>query len=177
MAKLIVQTGKLAGKLLVVPTKEVLIGRDEGCYIRMGSPEISRKHCSLRSTPDGILVQDLGSSNGTLVNDSRISGPLLLKGGDRLRVGSAVFVVDGPKPVQKMDDEVIDWLNDGDSKTGMLNDEDTAIHKASAAKTEHSNPVSAPHRPRRVFKTVAEEAQYIIALYREQQLLKAEGGE
>lgn len=176
MAKLIVQTGKLAGKQLAVPSKEVLIGRDEGCYIRMGSPEISRKHCSLRSTSEGILVQDLGSSNGTLVNDKRIAGPTVLKGGDILRVGPAVFLVDGPKPVPKLEDDVIDWLNDGDSKTGMLSDEDTAIYKSSTSKPEPAplTPIPA-HKPKRVFKTVAEEAQYIIALYREQQLLKAEG--
>ncbi len=181
MGKLIVQTGKLAGKQLAVPSKEVLIGRDEGCYIRMGSPEISRKHCSLRSTADGILVLDLGSSNGTLVNDVRISGPTVLKAGDQLRVGPAVFLVDGPRPVQKLDDDVVDWLNDGDSKTDMLSDDDTAIHRMPTAKSE-PNPTSPPspsshssHKHKRVFKTVAEEAQYIIALYHEQQLLKAEG--
>ncbi len=184
MAKLIVQTGKLAGKQLAVPTKEVLIGRDEGCYIRMGSPEISRKHCSLRSTAEGILVQDLGSSNGTLVNDVRISGPTVLKAGDELRVGPAIFLVDGPKPAHKLDDDVVDWLNDGDSKTDMLGDDDTAIHKISGAKSESkpaahdgipTHPTYPSHKPKRVFKTVAEEAQYIIALYHEQQLLKAEG--
>src|SRR5215213_3710817 len=117
MGKLIIQSGKLAGKQLAVPMKEVLIGRDEGCYIRMGSPEISRQHCSLRSTSEGILVEDLGSSNGTHVNDVRISGPTILKSGDLLRVGPAIFQVDGPKRVQpKLDDDVVDWLTDGDSK-------------------------------------------------------------
>jgi pSer/pThr/pTyr-binding forkhead associated (FHA) protein len=177
MGKLIIQSGKLAGKQLAVPMKEVLIGRDEGCYIRMGSPEISRKHCSLRSTPEGIQVVDLGSANGTLVNDVRIAGPTILKGGDLLRVGPALFLVDGPKPAQpKLDDDVVDWLNDGDSKTDLLSDEDTAIHKLPVRSPERqviTPPVQ--HKPKRVFKTVAEEAQYIIALYREQQLLKAEG--
>lgn len=177
MGKLIVQTGKLAGKQLAVPTKEVLIGRDECCYIRMGSPEISRKHCSLRSTPEGILVEDLGSSNGTLVNDVRISGPTVLKGGDVLRVGPALFLVDGPKvATAKIDDDVVDWLNDGDSKTDMLSGDDTAIFKQPAKSTERS-PITPPiaAKPKRVFKSVAEEAQYIIALYREQELLKSEG--
>lgn len=176
MGKLIIQTGKLAGKQLVVPAKEVLIGRDEGCYIRMGSPEISRKHCSLCSTADGIVVEDLGSSNGTYVNDVKITGPTILKGHDLLRVGPAIFLVDGPKPLAKVDDDVVDWLTDGDSKTNMISDEDTAVHKMLPAKNADQPSVPPPpHKAKRVFKTVAEEAQYVIALYQEQQLLKAQG--
>lgn len=195
MAKLIIQTGKLAGKQLIVPMKEVLIGRDEGCYIRMGSPDISRKHCTLRATSDGILVEDLGSSNGTYINDIRIDGPTILKGGDKLRVGPAIFEVDGPKPIlPKIDDDIVDWLNDGDSKTGLASDEDTAIHKlpvkGDAGKSDSANSdtsksdlaktaIPAPHnshKSKRVFKTVAEEAQYVIALYHEQQLARARDG-
>jgi pSer/pThr/pTyr-binding forkhead associated (FHA) protein len=182
MAKLIIQSGKLAGKQLAIPGKEVLIGRDEGCYIRMGSPDISRKHCSLRATPEGIQVTDLGSSNGTWVNDARIVGSIILKVGDQLRVGPAQFLVDGPKPPPVPEFDIADWLSEGDSKTGMASDEDTAIHKATTKSSPAGgvdphplNPPQAP-RPKRVFKTVAEEAQYIIALYQEQKALEAEQG-
>lgn len=182
MAKLIIQTGKLAGKQLAIPGKEVLIGRDEGCYIRMGSPDISRKHCSLRATPEGIQVTDLGSSNGTWVNDARIVGSIILKVGDQLRVGPALFLVDGPKPPPVPEFDIADWLTEGDSKTGMASDEDTAIHKAtikgSTTGSVDPHPLHPSHapRPKRVFKTVAEEAQYIIALYQEQKALEAEQG-
>lgn len=171
MAKLVIQTGKLAGKQLAIPTKEVVIGRDEGCYIRMGSPEISRKHCTLRLTSEGIQVADLGSSNGTWVNDVQITGPTILHGGDLLRVGPATFLVDGPKPPPTLEHDIVDWLTDGDSKTDMMSDEGTAIFKTgAAAPLQASSPTSsaAPQsRPKRVFKTVGEEAQYIIALHRE----------
>ncbi|MDB5389531.1 MAG: hypothetical protein JWM11_5177 [Planctomycetaceae bacterium] len=183
MAKLIIQTGKLAGKPLTIPSKEVIIGRDEGCFIRMGSADISRRHCSLRATLDGILVTDLGSSNGTLVNDNRITGPTILRVGDRLRVGPAVFLADGPKP--KIDDSAIeDWLNDGDgdSKTGLASNEDTAIFKTGSESTIHPKeppiaaaaPVPVPvgahsHKPKRLFHNTAEEAQWVIALFRERQ--------
>ncbi len=180
MPKLVIQSGKLAGKQLVIPSKEVLIGRDEGCYIRMGSPEISRKHCSLRTTPEGIRVADLGSSNGTWVNDARIVGPTILKPGDYLRVGPALFQVEGQKLPAIPDADIADWLTEGDSKSGMASDEDTAIHKmtsvapvAVAPEPRHTPP-PAPARTKRVFKTVAEEAQYIIALYQEQKALEAE---
>jgi pSer/pThr/pTyr-binding forkhead associated (FHA) protein len=182
MAKLIIRTGKLAGKQLVVPSKEVLIGRDEGCYIRMGSLDISRKHCSLRATPEGIRVADLGSSNGTWVNDSKIIGPTILKAGDLLRVGPAIFCVEGPKPPAIPDADIVDWLTDGDSKTGMTSEDDTAIHKVDSAAPVAVAPEPYPLHPpqpvrvKRVFKTVAEEAQYIIALYHEQKALEAEQG-
>lgn len=180
MAKLVIRSGKLAGKQLAIPSKEVLIGRDEGCYIRMGSPDISRKHCSLRATPEGIRVADLGSSNGTWVNDAKIIGPTILKAGDLLRVGPALFQVDGPKPPPIPELDIANWLTDGDSKTAMVSDEDTAIHKATPATTAetpsdpHPLQPSQPIRTKRVFKTVAEEAQYIIALYQEQKALEAE---
>jgi pSer/pThr/pTyr-binding forkhead associated (FHA) protein len=182
MAKLIIQTGKLAGKPLTIPSKEVVIGRDEGCFIRMGSVDISRRHCSLRATVDGILVTDLGSSNGTLVNDILITAPTILRVGDRLRVGPAVFLADGPKP--KIDDSAIeDWLNDGDSKTELASNEDTAIFKneSTVSSPPHettATPVAHAHhtapKPKRTFHSTAEEAQYVIALYRERQAKLAE---
>jgi pSer/pThr/pTyr-binding forkhead associated (FHA) protein len=175
MAKLIIQTGKLAGKPLTIPAKEVIIGRDEGCFIRMGSAEISRRHCSLRAASQGILVTDLGSSNGTFVNDRAITVPTVLRAGDRLRVGPAVFLTDGPKP--KIDDSAIeDWLNDGDSKTGLPSTEDTAIFRMvspAAEQTQTATPTPQPaapvHKPKRTFHSTAEEAQYVIGLYRERQ--------
>jgi pSer/pThr/pTyr-binding forkhead associated (FHA) protein len=180
MAKLIIQTGKLAGKPLTIPPKDVIIGRDEGCFIRMGSAEISRRHCSLKATNDGILVTDLGSSNGTFVNDTAIAGPTLLRTGDRLRVGPAIFLADGPKP--KIDDSAIeDWLNDGDSKTGIPSTEDTAIFKLGSASTnatkEPMTPTPAPlPKLKKIFHSTAEEAQYVIGLYRERQARLEEMG-
>lgn len=185
MAKLIIETGRLAGKQLVIPTKEMLIGRDEGCFIRMGSPDISRKHCSLRATPEGIRVADLGSSNGTWVNDVKIVEPTILNSGDLLRVGPASFRVDGPKPEPIPDADIADWLADLDSKTGMNSGEDTAIYKAVPDTAAVATPVAPGPRPlnsprlartKRVFKSVAEEAQYVIALYQELKALEEELG-
>jgi len=175
MAKLIIQTGKLAGKPLTIPSKDVIIGRDEGCFIRMGSVEISRRHCSLKMTPEGILVTDLGSSNGTHVNEIAISQPTVLRAGDRLRVGPAVFLVDGPKPM--IDDSVIDdWLNDGDSKAEIRTDGDTAIFRTNPppAHEPHSVPVVPAVKIKKSFQSTADEAQYVIALYRERQTRSAE---
>ncbi|HEY0981154.1 FHA domain-containing protein, partial [Schlesneria sp.] len=87
MSELVIQSGKLQGKRLVLPSKQMVVGRDDDCDLRIGSALVSRKHCVLKNTPEGILVTDLGSQNGTLVNDAPIKGPTLLREGDVLRIG------------------------------------------------------------------------------------------
>lgn len=170
MAKLIIQTGKLAGKRLTIPAKEVTIGRDEDCYIRMGSSDVSRHHCTVRLTQDGIQVTDLGSSNGTFVNDVAITRPTLLKSGDRLRVGPGLFEVEGIKPKNFNEDSISEWLTDGDSKAGLSSDDDTKIISNRASEEPPLPPAPIiKAKVKRVFKSVAEEAQYVIALWKEKQ--------
>lgn len=68
-----------------------VIGRDAGCDISIDDPSASRRHARFSPTPGGFLVEDLGSKNGTLVND-RPASSHLLEHGDRVTVGSAVAV-------------------------------------------------------------------------------------
>mgnify|MGYP003330329378 CR=1 FL=1 len=97
MAELIIQSGKLKGKRLVLPAKEMVVGRDESCDLRIASSLVSRKHCVIKNSPEGIVVTDLESQNGTHVNDMPISEPTLLHEGDVLRIGSTVLAVPLPK--------------------------------------------------------------------------------
>src|SRR5580658_10797231 len=50
----------------------VVVGRDEGAQIPMRDPEVSAMHCELSAKSEGILVKDLGSTNGTFANGLRI---------------------------------------------------------------------------------------------------------
>lgn len=97
MSMLIVQSGKHRGKQLKVPTSDIKIGRDPHCQIRIPSTEISREHCILKGHPDGVVVIDLGSKNGTYVNGLPISGAKLIRPGDTLHVGPMIFEVGGKK--------------------------------------------------------------------------------
>jgi pSer/pThr/pTyr-binding forkhead associated (FHA) protein/predicted Ser/Thr protein kinase len=87
--------GKERGKRLSVDA-DLLIGRvapeDEG---RLGDdPEISRRHAYVSRGADGRLtIEDLGSANGTFVNDERIDAPRVLDLGDVVRVGKTVLQV------------------------------------------------------------------------------------
>ena len=74
----------------------MLIGRDETCQIRLASSEVSRHHCVLKPTPEGILARDLDSRNGTFLNESLMEDETLLKPGDILRIGPIMLQVPGP---------------------------------------------------------------------------------
>ena len=89
--KLVVLAG--AKKDAAVPLKKdrFVIGRAKECSLRAGSDAISRRHCEIVRGEDGATVRDLGSRNGTYVNDEKIKGETPLSNGDRIRVGPLEF--------------------------------------------------------------------------------------
>lgn len=75
---------------------EVLIGR-EGCDITLTGSHASRKHAKVSLVGGVLRLEDLGSANGTFVNDERIEAAEL-KPGDEVRFDTETFTVDGPQP-------------------------------------------------------------------------------
>jgi pSer/pThr/pTyr-binding forkhead associated (FHA) protein len=72
--------------------KPHVIGRDPQVDIPIPSDRISRRHCQLEPTADGVFVlTDLGSSNGTLVNQERINGRKVLLGGEYIQIGDVLI--------------------------------------------------------------------------------------
>jgi pSer/pThr/pTyr-binding forkhead associated (FHA) protein len=69
-----------------------VIGRGENCDLRVPLLSVSRRHCELRLAGGAIKVKDLASSNGTYVNNSRVT-EVDLRAGDRLAVGPIVFTL------------------------------------------------------------------------------------
>jgi EmrB/QacA subfamily drug resistance transporter len=67
------------------------IGRDPETDIVIEDEQVSRRHARLTVGEDGVLVEDLDSRNGTLVNGRRIRQPTLLEPGDRILVGEAAL--------------------------------------------------------------------------------------
>ena len=85
-----------------------ILGRRTDCTLRIQTSDVSRQHCQLVIKDDGLLVKDLGSSNGTYVNGKRVA-ETSLSPGDRLTVGPVVFVVqiDGqPANIEPADAEI-----------------------------------------------------------------------
>ncbi len=73
--------------------KDATAGRVEGSEVLLTDPATSRTHAKLTFERGALLVLDLGSSNGTFVNDVRIAAAMPLKAGDQLRFNDEVFVV------------------------------------------------------------------------------------
>lgn len=84
---LIIRTGTGAGRRIEVEGP-MTIGR-EAADITIEDPEISRRHAEVRPAGGGLEVEDLGSTNGTFVNEDRIGAATALAAGDTLRVGQA----------------------------------------------------------------------------------------
>ena len=88
-------SGPTLGKTFAV-TSGAVIGRQPDCDIPIAADEISRHHVRLKVTADGVLVEDLGSANGTFVGNQRISQPTLLKPGEELRLDTIRFQLIAP---------------------------------------------------------------------------------
>lgn len=71
---------------------ELLVGRDPTAQVIVDDPTVSRYHARLQLRADGLWVEDLGSSNGTLVNGVRVEGGLM-QSGDVLDIGDLRLVL------------------------------------------------------------------------------------
>jgi pSer/pThr/pTyr-binding forkhead associated (FHA) protein len=91
--KLVVLEGAKEGLEIPLKKDKFLIGRASECTLRAGSEAISRRHCAILRVKDCWAVRDLGSRNGTYVNDKKIAKPVRLNPGDELRVGPLKFRV------------------------------------------------------------------------------------
>lgn len=91
-AELKVLGGRQAGKTISIE-KQFLVGREQDCHLRPKSDLVSRHHCVFTLDDYTLRVRDLGSTNGTLVNNERLEGQQVLKSGDRVRIGNLEFEV------------------------------------------------------------------------------------
>jgi pSer/pThr/pTyr-binding forkhead associated (FHA) protein len=77
--------------------RRYLAGRANGCDLVLSSEHVSREHAAFVRRWDGVVVFDLGSSNGVLVNGHPIAGDLKLADGDRIDVGPVVLRLTDPE--------------------------------------------------------------------------------
>ncbi|HEY4394189.1 MAG TPA: FHA domain-containing protein, partial [Polyangia bacterium] len=71
-------------------------GRAETCDLRLASEEVSREHLEIVRQWDGVIVKDLGSKNGVLVDGALLTGPRRVRDGDTVQVGPAVLRLTDP---------------------------------------------------------------------------------
>ncbi|HMP16642.1 MAG TPA: FHA domain-containing protein, partial [Gemmatales bacterium] len=79
--------------------RECVVGRQADTDLRLDARDVSRRHARIVTEADGFFVEDLGSSNGTFINNTRVSGRQQLKEQDRIQIGPYTICF------QKMEEE------------------------------------------------------------------------
>jgi hypothetical protein len=112
---LIAQEGPLKGQRWQL-SQTIVLGRESSCDVAIVDRQISRFHARLTPTPEGVILEDLGSKNGTYHNGNQLSSPVVLQDGDLLSVALAqqflfltsdatMPLLDGGKPGRLMMDQ------------------------------------------------------------------------
>ncbi len=84
-------SGPEMGKRYPLQGGTLVVGRGESAQIRLQDNSVSRTHCRIEPTKEGVYLVDTKSLNGTFVNDAPTRGAHLLRDGDYIRVGNAIF--------------------------------------------------------------------------------------
>lgn len=75
----------------LLPEGSNVVGRDRDCAVRIDSPSVSRHHARILVTRGEATIEDLGSKNGTYVNEQSIKAPMALDDRVQIRFGSVTM--------------------------------------------------------------------------------------
>jgi diguanylate cyclase (GGDEF)-like protein len=113
--------GPELGKKYVLEEAELTIGRDENNVIVVDLDNVSRRHARISSKQGRMFVEDLGSTNGTYLNDQEVLTAQPLRSGDLVKVGGSIFkFLDGDN-IETQYHETIYTLTISDGLTGVSN--------------------------------------------------------
>src|SRR5512137_866852 len=87
---LIYPAGPDMGKRFELELDEMIIGRGADTDLQVDRDSVSRRHAKIVRTAGGFLVKDLGSTNGTYVNDAPVQEQAL-RDGDKVKIGNTIF--------------------------------------------------------------------------------------
>jgi len=113
--------GPELGKKYTLQEHEFNIGREEGNHIMVDLDNVSRRHAKIICRQQRMFVKDLGSTNGTYLNDQEVTYETLLRSGDLIKVGGAVFKFLTGDNVELLYHETIYTLTIVDGLTGVNN--------------------------------------------------------
>jgi DNA-binding NtrC family response regulator len=89
------------GAEFTIDVEALVVGRDPGASIVVADPEVSAFHCELRAASEGILVKDLGSTNGTFVGPLRVREATITTTSE-LTIGRSKIIVE-PQAKRRVD--------------------------------------------------------------------------
>src|SRR3990167_7703882 len=90
-AALVLIHGEDLGRKFDLESEETLIGRSSKADIQVDQDSVSRHHAKIRVDGTRITVEDMGSTNGTIVNDEHIEDTMRLRNGDLVKIGRTIF--------------------------------------------------------------------------------------
>ena len=90
-ACLIQYNGANLGKRYQLGEQRVVVGRTPEAHLFINEASVSRQHAAISSGAAGFEIEDLGSSNGTFINDTKVTARTLLKDGEMIRLGTILF--------------------------------------------------------------------------------------
>ena len=96
--------GSLAGRVVRLDRDVATLGRREDNAYVVPDPRVSRVHAELRREANVVIITDLGSSAGTHVNGKEISGPTVVRHGDRVSFGPVTANFEDPAAASEADD-------------------------------------------------------------------------
>jgi len=73
--------------------EELTVGRAAGCHVTVDDNYVSQLHARVFTRDGQLMVEDLGSTNGTYLNRTKVTSPIGMKRGDRLKVGMTVMEI------------------------------------------------------------------------------------
>ena len=174
MAKLVILSGRHRGKKLSLPSKNktLVVGRDEKCELRMASSDVSREHCKIRIEDGSIFVTDLGSSNGTQINDVSIKEETELKPGQFLAVGPMLMQLESKTksnaPIPGDPVESDSFSNDNiasalaEDELDDSSTETTILKRSNIEGVRAASNIPVPPASKTQFQSIAEESADII---------------
>jgi DNA-binding response OmpR family regulator len=118
------------------------IGRSMTTHIKVPDSQMSREHARLHVVADGVWLEDRASLNGAYVNGTRIAAPVLVRAGDRFRLGVTEFALEDADPQIKL----------GGSAVGSVA---PAAAPGDVPDTWSDEPTVVPEPPRRISRPVS----------------------
>src|SRR5512135_3607776 len=82
---LVAQEGPLKGQRWAI-NRTLVLGREGTCDVVIADRQVSRFHARLTPTSEGVILEDLGSKNGTHHNGNAVAAPVMLQDGDALQI-------------------------------------------------------------------------------------------
>jgi pSer/pThr/pTyr-binding forkhead associated (FHA) protein len=86
----LIEPKELAGRMFDLD-QEITIGRAPGCKVLVEDTYVSQLHARVFRRDTQVLLEDLGSTNGTFCNGKKVTGPIAVRKGDKIQVGRTVL--------------------------------------------------------------------------------------